>query len=75
MRTLKKLLKKGMVRVLRDIVVQKDKHYSTPGADKKLQIHILALMVILRPLELLHMDLFDLTSCANTKATSIISLL
>jgi hypothetical protein len=67
MSTLKKILKKDMVRGLKDVVFEKDKLCSACQARKQVaNTHpTKAFMSTSRPLELLHMDLFGPTSYAS----------
>jgi transposase InsO family protein len=67
MSTLKKVLKKDMVRVLKDVVFEKDKPCSACQAGKQVaNTHPTeAFMSTSRPLELLHMDLFGPTTYAS----------
>src|SRR6187455_1337238 len=64
MSTLKKVLKKDMVRGLKDVVFEKDKPCSACQAGKQVaNTHpTKAFMSTSRPLELLHMDLFGPTN-------------
>ncbi|WVZ93778.1 hypothetical protein U9M48_039733 [Paspalum notatum var. saurae] len=64
MSTLKKLMKKDLVRGLKDITFEKDKLCSACQADKQVaNIHpSKTFMSTSRPLELLHMDLFGPTT-------------
>jgi transposase InsO family protein len=64
MSTLKKILKKDMVRGLKDVVFEKDKLCSACQAGKQVSnTHpTKAFMLTSRPLELLHMDLFGPTT-------------
>jgi hypothetical protein len=68
MSTLKKILKKDMVRGLKDVVFEKDKLCSAFQAGKQVaNTHpTKAFMSTSRPLELLHMDLFGPTTYAST---------
>jgi hypothetical protein len=67
MRTLKKVLKKDMVRVLKDLVFEKDKPCSACQARKQVAntYPTKAFVSTSRPLELLHMDLFGPTTYAS----------
>lgn len=67
MSTLKKVLKKDMVRGLKDVVFEKDKPCSACQAGKQVaNTHpTKAFMSTSRPLELLHMDLFGPTTYAS----------
>jgi hypothetical protein len=67
MSTLKKVLKKDMVRGLKDVVFEKDKPCSACQAGKQVaNTHpTKAFMSTSRPLELLHMDLFRPTTYAS----------
>jgi hypothetical protein len=67
MSTLKKILKKDMVRGLKDVVFEKDKLCSACQAGKQVaNTHpAKAFMSTSRPLELLHMDLFGPTTYAS----------
>jgi transposase InsO family protein len=67
MSTLKKILKKDMVRGLKDVVFEKDKFCSACQAGKQVaNTHpTKAFMSTSRPLELLHMDLFGPTTYAS----------
>jgi hypothetical protein len=67
MSTVKKILKKDMVRGLKDVVFEKDKLCSACQARKQVaNTHpTKAFMSTSRPLELLHMDLFGPTSYAS----------
>jgi transposase InsO family protein len=67
MSTLKKVLKKDMVRGLNDVVFEKDKLCSACQAGKQVaNAHpTQAFMSTSRPLELLHMDLFGPTTYAS----------
>jgi hypothetical protein len=67
MSTLKKVLKKDMVRGLKDVVFEKDKPSSACQAGKQVaNTHpTKAFMSTSRPLELLHMDLFGPTTYAS----------
>ena len=64
MSTLKKVMKKDLVRGLKDVTFQKDKLCSACQAGKQVaNTHpSKTFMSTSRPLELLHMDLFGLTS-------------
>jgi hypothetical protein len=64
MSTLKKVLKKDMVRGLKDVVFEKDKPCSAcqPGKQVANTHPTKAFMSTSRPLELLHMDLFGPTN-------------
>jgi hypothetical protein len=77
MSTLKKVLKKDMVRGLKDVVFEKDKLCSACQAGKQVaNTHpTKAFMSTSRPLELLHTDLFGPTTYASAVATSIVWLL
>jgi hypothetical protein len=77
MSTLKKVLKKDMVRGLKDVVFEKDKPCSACQAGKQVaNTHpTKAFMSTSRPLELLHMDLFGPTTYASAVATSTVWLL
>jgi transposase InsO family protein len=67
MSTLKKVLKKDMVRGLKDVVFEKDKPCSACQAGKQgSNTHpTKAFMSTSRPLELLHMDIFGPTTYAS----------
>jgi hypothetical protein len=67
MSTLKKVLKKDMVRGLKDVVFEKDKLCSACQARKEVaNTHpTKAFISTSRPLELLHMDLFGPTTYAS----------
>jgi transposase len=67
MSTLKKIIKKYMVRGLKDVVFEKDKLCIACQAGKQVaNTHpIKAFMSTSRPLELLHMDLFGPTTYAS----------
>jgi hypothetical protein len=77
MSTLKKVIKKDMVRGLKDVVFEKDKPCSAcPTGKQVANTHpTKAFMSTSRPLELLHMDLFGPTTYASVVATSIVWLL
>jgi hypothetical protein len=64
--TLKKILKKDMVRGLKDVVFEKDKLCSASFGKQVANTHpTKAFMSTSRPLELLHMDLFEPTTYAS----------
>jgi hypothetical protein len=67
MSTLKKILKKDMVRCLKDVVFEKDKLCSACQAGKQVAntYPTKAFMSTSRPLQLLHMDLFGPTTYAS----------
>jgi hypothetical protein len=73
MGTLKKLLNKEKVRGLKDVVFEKVKLCSAGQARKQVDniYPIKAFMSILRPIELLHMDLFSATSNVSVGANPL----
>jgi hypothetical protein len=73
----KKILKKDMVRGLKDVVFEKDKLFSACQAGKQVaNTHpTKAFMSTSRPLELLHMDLFGPTTYASVGGNLYVWLL
>ena len=71
--TLKKLMKKELIRSLKDVTFEKDKLCSACQAGKQVaNTHpTKAYLSTLRVLELLHMDLFGPTTYASLGATNI----
>jgi transposase InsO family protein len=78
MSNLKKAHKRGMITDLKDVTFDKNKLYSACQAGKQVVIHhpLKTMLSTSKPLELLHMDLFGLTSyksiCGNLYCLVII---